>query len=443
MRPVVINSNSSPVMRNVDASTIKEQMDDAHLRTRALINGLSEYQLMGPKLPIINPLLWEIGHVSYFYEFWVLRQHLGRSPILANADQLYDSITIAHDERWDLPLPGLAETLSYIDAVQHEVSTCLRSDHDETLKYLAQYAVFHHDMHNEAFTYTRQTLSYPAPDFGTTPTPGPGDKVAGDAFVPGGHFMLGAMPGDQFVFDNEKWAHQIEIRPFRISRTAVSNADYLAFVEAGGYSERNYWDDAGWAWREANHLQHPLYWLPKGQNWQLRWFDRLVDLPLNAALIHVSWYEAQAYCRWAQRRLPTEAEWEAAAAAEEDSRGMTLSGIKREFPWGDYKPTTRHANLDGYALGCIDVSACSEGDSAFGCRQMTGNVWEWTEDTFKPYPGFTPDMYADYSEPLFNITKVLRGGCWATRGRMLRNTWRTYYGPERNDVFAGFRTCAL
>ena len=177
--------------------------------------------------------------------------------------------------------------------------------------------------------------------------------------------------------------------------------------------------------------------------WQFRQFDRWLTLPENAALIHVCWHEAQAYCRWAARRLPSEVEWEVAASAEASADGACLSFDKRRFPWGDEPPNADRANLDGYALGTVDVGAHAAGDSAFGCRQMIGNVWEWTEDSFGPYPGFVPDMYEDYSQPLFGHTKVLRGGAWTTRARMIRNTWRTYYGADRNDVFAGFRTCAL
>jgi iron(II)-dependent oxidoreductase len=157
----------------------------------------------------------------------------------------------------------------------------------------------------------------------------------------------------------------------------------------------------------------------------------------------VSWHEAEAYCRWAKRRLPTEAEWELAAAGAPDAGGASIDARMRRFPWGDAAPTPDLANLDGRALGCIDVAALPAGDSAFGCRQMIGNVWEWTGTTFHPYPDFTPDMYKDYSQPLFGNTKVLRGGAWTTRSRLIRNTWRNYYGPDRNDVLAGFRTCAL
>ncbi len=431
-------------MRPLDPAIIIRQIEDAHARTLKLIDGLDETQMMGPMLATVNPLRWEIGHVAYFYEYWVLRQHLGRASIRADSDRLYDSITIAHDDRWNLPLPPLPETLQYIETVLDQVRQVLSDGDDARRDYLAQYAVFHHDMHNEAYTYTRQTLQYPAPDIGNSAHALPdGGGLEGDADIPGGRFMLGASQQDGFVFDNEKWAHAVEIKPFRIARAAVSYGDYAEFVEAGGYQQRDYWDDEGWAWREQAGLQQPIYWRREGGAWQIRQFDQWKTMPLNAALIHVCWYEAQAYCRWAGRRLPSEAEWEVAAAGQPAADGKQLSAQKRYFPWGDKEPTAAHANLDGVALGTIDVGALAAGDSAFGCRQMIGNVWEWTQDTFNPYPGFEPDMYQDYSQPLFGITKVLRGGAWTTRGRMIRNSWRTYYGPGRNDVFAGFRTCAL
>jgi iron(II)-dependent oxidoreductase len=427
-----------------DPETLIEQMQDAHRRTMALIDALSPDEMIGPRLATVNPLLWEIGHAAYFYEYWILRQHLGHPPALAQADALYDSITIAHDDRWDLPLPKLDETLSYVDRVRERVSDALRKGPDERRDYLAQYAVFHQDMHNEAYTYTRQTLGYAAPAIDENRLrPIEAGGLAGDADVPGGTFMLGATPDDGFVFDNEKWAHPVEVAPFRIARAAVSYADYLRFVDAGGYQDRSLWDDEGWRWRSQAGLEHPVYWRHGATGWEHRVFDRWRPLPVHAAMIHVCWHEAQAYCRWAGRRLPTEAEWEVAAAGEPAADRRSLAATKRRFPWGDTEPRADQANLDGLALGTIDVGALAAGDSAFGCRQMIGNVWEWTQDTFGPYPGFEPDMYQDYSQPLFGITKVLRGGAWPTRGRMIRNTWRTYYGPERNDVFVGFRTCAI
>lgn len=431
-------------MSDLDPLLITDQLQNAHERTMLLIDGLTSEQLIGPLLPTVNPLRWEIGHAAYFYEYWILRKHFKQASLRPDSDNLYDSITIAHDDRWDLPLPSMQETKSYIHDVMERVKARLANGDDRERDYLAQYAVFHHDMHNEAYTYTRQTLNYPAPDIGKS-----GCSILsagglqGDTRIPGGDFMLGASRQDGFVFDNEKWAHPVEIKPFNIAKAAVSNADYLAFVEANGYDSQEFWDADGWQWLQQSNLKHPVYWRLDAAGWKIKQFDHWHPMPMNAAVIHVCWHEAQAYCRWAGRRLPTEAEWEAAAAAEPSPDGQSLSSVKRHFPWGDGTPQPDQANLDGYALGTVDVGAHAAGDSAFGCRQMIGNVWEWTQDVFGPYPGFVPDMYQDYSQPLFGITRVLRGGGWATSAGMIRNTWRTYYGPDRNDVFAGFRTCAI
>jgi gamma-glutamyl hercynylcysteine S-oxide synthase len=463
-------------MTDPTPAALVAQIEDARARTLALIEGLDAAQLMGPRLAIVNPLRWEIGHAAYFYELWVLRHHFGEPPGRPDADRLYDSINIAHDTRWDLPLPSLPDTLTYMGDVLDRVCARLGNGTDDPRRdYLAQYALYHEDMHTEAFTYTRQTLGYPAPvispfekggaggisarltTFGQPESPlAPlwekgglsGDLnagyPAGDAEIPGGTFVLGALPADGFCFDNEKWAHPVEVLPFRIARTAVSNGDYVAFVDDGGYRRPELWDPEGWQWRSAVGLDHPLYWRRTcSAGWEHRHFDHWESLPPNAAVIHVSWYEAHAYCRWAGRRLPTELEWEVAAAGEANADGTALAPYKRRYPWGNAAPDPMRANLDGGALGTVDVAVLPAGDSAFGCRQMLGNAWEWTDTVFGPYPGFTPDMYQDYSQPLFGSTRVLRGGCWATRGRLIRNTWRNYYGPERNDVFAGLRTCAL
>ncbi len=417
-------------------------MEDARRRTLTLVDGLDATQLVGPKLPIVNPLCWEIGHAAYFYEYWILRQHLGLEPVVASVDSLYDSITIAHDDRWDLPLPSLEDTLAYMREVHDRVRRRVEDDGPDARRdYLLEYAVYHEDMHTEAFTYTRQTLAYPTPAIGAVPDALLHGRLAGDTQIPGGIFMLGATPQDGFVFDNEKWAHPVEVRPFAIARAAVSNAEFAAFVDSGGYLDERFWDAAGLSWLRDSGLECPRYWRRGADGWEMRRFDRWEPLPPDAAVVHVCWHEAQAYCRWAGRRLPTELEWEVAAAGQPDAQGG-LSGEKRRYPWGHAAPASHLANLDGHALGTIAVGALPDSDSAFGCRQMIGNAWEWTQDTFGPYPGFTPDMYQDYSQPLFGVTKVLRGGAWPTRGRMIRNTWRTYYGPERNDVFAGFRTCA-
>ncbi len=424
---------------------LARQLEDARARTLQLVEDLTDEQLIGPRLSIVNPLLWEIGHVAWFQERWALRHLRGLDPVRPDADRLWDSFRVAHDDRWDLGLPTREETLAYMRAVLDRVVERLPAGPlSPPEAYFHRLVLYHEDMHGEAFTYTRQTLSYPPPPppraAEPPPPPAPGATARGDVEIEGGTFLLGASPQDGFAFDNEKWAHPVEVAPFRIGRTPVTNAEFLAFVEDAGYGRRELWSEDGWRWREKARAEHPVYWRrdAPGQ-WLERRFDRLVPLDGDLPVIHVSWYEAEAWCRWARRRLPTEAEWEMAASLVAEG-----APAKRRFPWGDRPPEPRRANLDGAAGWCVSVHACPEGDSAAGCRQMIGNVWEWTSATFAPFPGFVADPYEQYSAPWFDGRhKVLRGGCWATRGRLLRNTWRNFYLPHRRDVLAGFRTCAV
>ena len=343
---------------------------DSRKRSSSVYADLEGGRLLGPKLEIVNPPLWEIGHVGWFQEYWCLRRRpsgeFGPS-ILAGADALYDSAKVAHDTRWGLPLPDIQATRAYLAGVLELVQErMLREPENEDLAYFVRLATFHEDMHAEAFTYTRQTLGYGFE----------GLKVSGmvswDLEFERQQHALGATPGKQFVFDNEKWAHQVEVGPFRIASSPVTNAEYLVYVESGG--------------------KVPRYWKQEGGKWLQRRFDRWIALEAHAPVIHVDWDEAQAYCAWAKRRLPTEAEWECAAAA-----------------------------------GAIGPAG----------------VWEWTASAFDPYPGFVRDPYKEYSEPWFGTHKVLRGGSFAAPARLLRHTFRNFYLPHRGDVFCGFRTCTL
>ncbi len=437
------------ILRPSRISELSAWVSDARQRTLELVADLTDEQMIGPRLPIVNPLLWEIGHTAWFQEKWVLR-HVGREKSFrADADSLYDSMAIPHDTRWDLPLPSREATLEYLRAARDRVIEKLQSrDPGAEFLYHVAYTVFHEDMHNEAFTYARQTLGYPAPRLSLSAAEAAPSSVEaaaplpGDAEVPGGEFLLGAAPDEPFVFDNEKWAHPVEVKPFVIARAPVTQGEFLAFVEDAGYRREELWTREGWAWREAAAAEHPVYWRKESSgDWLRRDFDRWVRLEPHRPVIHVNWHEAQAYCRWAGRRLPTEAEWEAAAAGETASDGGPLSSRKRRYPWGESFPGADRANLDARAMGCFAVGALAAGDSAAGCRQMLGNVWEWTASDFLPYPGFVADPYQEYSEPWFRTHKVLRGGCWVTRARLLRNTYRNYYTPDRRDVWAGFRTC--
>ena len=409
----------------------------AHL-TR-ITAGLDGDRLLGPKLAIVNPPLWELGHVAWFQEYWCLRRSVpGAIPdsILPGTDALYDSAKVAHDTRWDLPLPDLKSTLAYqADVLERTLRRLEKEPDNPDLHYFVRLATFHEDMHAEAFHYTRQTLGYENPFPRDEIAPGAGDRVNSDVNLPGGVFILGASPGRDFVFDNEKWAHEVRVAPFRIARAPVTNMQFLEFVEAGGYARREWWDETGWAWRSDDDLQAPKYWAKRDGVWTQRRFDRGVALHPDHPVVHVSWHEAQAYCCYAKRRLPTESEWEYAASWN------AADHRKLKYPWGIALPDAARANLDG--AGVAPVHAFPDGDTASGLRQLIGNVWEWTSSTFGPYPGFVADPYKEYSEPWFGTHKVLRGGSFATPRRLIHNIWRNFYTPDRYDVFAGFRTCAL
>jgi gamma-glutamyl hercynylcysteine S-oxide synthase len=431
-------------------------LQEARERTLELVADLSDEQMLGERLSIVNPLRWEIAHVAWFQEYWILRHLRQLEPVWDAADKMYDSARIAHDTRWDLPLPSKAETIGYMQQILDRVleqttanTACEINGYDET--YFLQLALFHEYMHAEAITYTRQTLGYPAPGMTLDQeTLQPAARVEGkdtrmrDAEIPGGTFRLGSTPVMPFVFDNERWAHPVEVKAFAISRTAVMNAEYAAFVEDGGYRLREFWDEEGWLWRQNSEAERPVYWQSlSGGRWLRRNFDQWVPLEEDLPVLHVNWYEASAYCRWAGRRLPTEAEWEMAASSEYAIEEPGIAEHKRLYPWGDSAPAPERANLDWRNMCCIDARALPASESSFGCRQMIGNTWEWTASTFGPFPGFTAGPYKEYSAPWFGDHKVLRGGCWATRSRLIRNNYRNFYKPDRRDVWAGFRTCAL
>ncbi len=437
----------------ISTTKLIDMLQNARQRTYELVDGLDAEQLMGPKLDTVNPLHWEIGHVAYFYEYFILRQLYGHESILSNrqADALYDSIAVSHNTRWDLPLLSMTETKDYMQGVLDSLCERLQGPTANAQdSFIYQFGVFHEDMHTEAFTWARQKLAYPTPKFANAidatklrnagPYPGYVD-------IPGGVFQLGADPEAAFMFDNEKFAHEVQVKAFSIAKAAVTNAEFAEFIADGGYQRDSCWSEQGLLWRKQTQASHPGYWVDDSGGdisgkWLMRRFDQTIPLPAFEPVIHVTWYEADAYCRWAGLRLPTEIEWEVAALGEPDNNGG-LAAHKRCYPWGDKPPEIDHANLDGRALGCVDVAAHAAGDSAFGCRQMLGNVWEWTSDTFQPYPGFSADAYKEYSSMLFGRTKVLRGGAWTSRGRMLPGTYRNFFEPHLWNIFSGFRACKL
>jgi gamma-glutamyl hercynylcysteine S-oxide synthase len=334
-------------------ATLAQWLEEARALTRRCFAALSPARLEVPCLPIVNPPRWELGHLAWFQELWVHRRGDFDAPsLVAGADRLYDSSRVAHDSRWHLALPDMEATWKYLDAVHARTLARLESPLDDEAAYFVQLAIFHHDMHNEAFCYMWRTLGFPE----VLAVPEAAAADSRDIEMPGGRFLLGSRKEAGFVFDNEKWAHEVELEDYAISTRPVTNREYARFVADGG---------------------------PAPRHWSR-------ELDPARAVTHVSWHDAQAYCEWAGRRLPTEAEWE---------RAFTF-----------LQPSL---------------------------------VWEWTQTRFAPYPGFSPDPYVDYSQPWFaDEHRVLRGGSFATPQRLRRPAFRNFYQPHRSDVFCGFRTCA-
>lgn len=396
---------------------------------------------LGPYLPIVNPPVWEVAHVAWFAEAFVLRRLHGRPPLLSAVDERYDSSDVPHRSRWTLDHPEPTAAVDYLRRVGDALVDVVDDDRGlDSTRHFVAYSIMHHDAHYEALTYTRQTLDWGANTVldGTDAPAVVGEPVSGDRPVSGGRYVLGGARSQPFLMDNEKWGHTVDLDRFDLAVAPVTVAAYAAFVDDGGYADPRLWSTEGLAWLQAESVTGPAYWRRGPDGWERRIVDRWhpIDEVADHPMIHVNWWEAEAYCTWADRRLPTEAEWEVAATTGPD-------GVRRPwFPWGDRNPHAAEAALDGASGGTVPVGAHAAGDGPWGHRQLIGNVWEWTATTFEPYPNFEVDAYTENSVPWFGSRKVLRGGSWATRNRYVRSTFRNYFTPDRRDVFAGFRTCA-
>lgn len=386
------------------ARELDRALVDARRRTLALFQALAaagyDQAARVPRLPILNPPLWELGHTAWFAEWFVLRRARTSRPgdalggsLLAQGDAWFDSNAVAHAARWTLDLPAPAQLVRYGGEVLDRMRERLaREADDDASLYPYRLALAHEDMHGEAMLYTLQTLGAAAPpDMALAPPPQRSGRaaIAFDAadFLPGGDQSQG------FVFDNERVPEAQRSGPFTIDAALVRNGDYLAFVDDGGYRCPRYWSEAGQAWLQETGRSAPRYWERAGHGWRSLRFGRSAALEPDEALRHVCLHEAQAYCNWAGRRLPQESEWERAASA---------------------------------------------GDPAF----EWGGLWEWTASRFLPYPGFGADRYLEYSAPWFGTRQVLRGASFATPARLRSPHFRNFFTPERDDIFAGFRTCA-
>lgn len=441
---------------------VRTRLDEARRRTLALLD-LPEDTQRDQVSPLMSPMVWDLAHVGNYEELWLLRALDGRGPIDPTLDDLYNAFEHPRWERPSLPILGPAEARAYLARVRREVLDLLDRLDDggaptpEAVALLDGDFVYgmviqHEHQHDETLLATRQLLGDQAPPVpGAVPAPPPARAMAAEhsqerdmVALGGGSTTLGT-DDHPWAYDNERPAHVEEVAPFALDRHPVTAGAYRDFVLAGGYRDPSWWTPAGWAWRVEAGLEHPEFWSADLEA-VLR-FGTWRTLVGTEPVQHVSWYEADAYARWAGKRLPTEAEWEHAATTRSE-------GGRSRYPWGDCIPTEHHANLGQRHDGPAPVGTYSDGASAAGVSGLIGDVWEWTASVFSPYPGFRAFPYREYSEVFFGtcaapddpgadrqVWRVLRGGSWATHPLAIRGTFRNWDYPIRRQIFAGFR-CA-
>lgn len=439
---------------------IVESLTRIRGRTLDIVAPLAEAGLLKQHSPLMSPILWDLGHIAEFEDLWLVERLgdvVGESALPAT----FDAMRTPRSRRGELDLPGRSEVLARLDEVRNRTldtlaRVALSGTGNRLLDggFVYELVREHEAQHQETMLQTINLMEGETYDHVSRRTfESPGAVAVGEMIgVPAGAFAMGA-PTGPFAYDNELPRHTASTDAFEIGRYPVTNGEYLDFMAAGGYDDRALWNDAGWNWKEEAGLAAPQYWRPVGSNGNLSarraqeaarsggvasW-ERATSLGaevLRASdpVIHVCRYEAQAYARFAGARLPTEIEWEKAAAWDPDS------GESFPYPWGTRPPEDVHANLDATAFGVAPAGAFPEGRSPVGCEQMLGDMWEWTASSFGAYPGFQAYPYDDYSAVFFGDEyAVLRGASWATDAGVARNTFRNWDYPIRRQIFAGFR----
>jgi iron(II)-dependent oxidoreductase len=420
---------------------IVEDMERARARTQLLTEAIDDGELVRQHSRLMSPLVWDLAHIGNQEELWLLRDVGGREPILPETvDQLYDAFQHPRADRPALPLLDPSASRSYVGEVRSRVidlldRTPLGGSRLTEGGFVFGMIVQHEQQHAETMLATHQLREGDAVLTAAVP-PAPSAPVpAGEILVPGGTFVMGTS-AHPWALDNERPAHRRHVDAFWLDSCPVTNRDYQAFIEAGGYDDPQWWDPAGWAYREQVGLTAPLFWRRDAGQWVRRRFGVVEPVPADEPVMHVCWYEADAYARWAGKRLPSEAEWEKAA------RHDPATGSVRQYPWGDGDPTPERANLGQQHLQPARVGAYPAGASPLGVQQLIGDVWEWTSSDFAGYPGFAPWPYREYSEVFFGPEyKVLRGGSFGADRSACRGTFRNWDYPIRRQIFAGFR-CA-
>ncbi|MFE3520986.1 ergothioneine biosynthesis protein EgtB [Streptomyces sp. NPDC059161] len=411
----------------------------ARARTGALTTSVDDRELTAQHSPLMSPLVWDLAHIGNQEEQWLLRAVAGQEAIRPEIDSLYDAFEHPRATRPSLPLLAPAEARRYAADVRGRALDVLErtplrggplTDGGFAFGMIAQ----HEQQHDETMLITHQLRGGPAALTAPEPPTGTTEGLPAEVLVPGGPFIMGTS-AEPWALDNERPAHHRVVSAFHLDTTPVTCGAYLRFIEDGGYGDARWWEPAGWDMVREHDLSAPLFWRREGGQWLRRRFGVTEPVPNDEPVLHVSWYEADAYARWAGRRLPTEAEWEKAA------RHDPVSGRSRRYPWGDADPTEAHANLGQRHLRPAPAGAYPQGQSPLGIRQLIGDVWEWTSSDFLPYPGFVAFPYREYSEVFFGPGhKVLRGGAFSVDEVACRGTFRNWDLPVRRQIFAGFRT---
>jgi ergothioneine biosynthesis protein EgtB len=413
--------------------------------------------------PFGSPANWHIAHVTWFFQK-VLEKHgadlesKSHSFNLEYLNSYYQQFgnILPKQARGKFPRPTVKQTLEYRSFIDRNVTKFLKETagaaSEKTanamtseLRYDIVLGMQHEMQHQELMIYDFQHFfeRFPDPSDNYKPItinvpPAevselmiPSDMVN----VPGGIFEVG-YSGNGFCYDNELPEHKVYLTPFKIDVLPVTNGQYVDFIEDGGYQNYRYWLADGWDLVEDQGWNAPLYWTYQDNMWKKKDFRGLREIDPDEPVVNVSYYEADAYARWIGKRLPTEAEWEKAASWDEELQRKTI------YPWGNRRPTPRHANLyESYLWGPSKVGSYPEGRSYYGCHHMIGDVWEWTSSEYVLYPGFKP-KFPEYTDKWTINQKVLRGGCFATPTAQIRNTYRNYFKPDERIPFAGFR-CAV
>jgi iron(II)-dependent oxidoreductase len=411
-------------------------LTEARERTLALVASVSEADLERVHSPLMSPLVWDLGHIAAFEDLWLGHRFAGRPLLRGELLDVYDAFETPRAGRGDLPFLRPAAAVEYLEEVRaRTLDTITAGGIGDGL--LHELVIRHEHQHNETMLQTlqlAQLADYEPPlrwrHAATSALAGATGLELVE--IPAGACTIGA-PQHGFAYDNERPRHRTDVRGFMIASSPIVNATYLNFVEGGGYERRDWWSDEGWSWKEEYDITHPGAWTADlAAEWRL---GKLEPLDPRRPVVHVSWFEADAFARAHGVRLPTEFEWEKAATWDQETQEARL------YPWGEEpQEPGLHANVDLFEPGPAPASAHPAGASPYGCLGMIGDVWEWTSSTFEAYPGFAAYPYREYSEVFFGETyRVLRGGSWATRARVITPAFRNWDLPQRRQIFAGLR----